>query len=159
MRKETYEVKLNYIYDADRPRNHYSIDGIHYMNHGDFCECLAKFVLGYKPEKDANTAFDKGHDIPEINASVKSWKCGTTNVNLGKDRQTHWKNFMARELPNTQYIWVYDAGKTVDLWYMNSKEFEEFTEAIASWDETRHNLRYMKSNRTINRWLENKLCA
>ena len=103
MKKETYENNLSYIFEADRKNAKYSIDGgNHFMNHGDYCECLAKSVLGFEPKKDANTRADEGWDIEEIKASVKSWNCGLSDrkdlKGLGFDE--FCKRFFADELPN-----------------------------------------------------------
>ena len=102
MRKETYQNNLSYIFEADRKNAKYSIDGgEHFMNHGDYCECPAKSVLGFEPKKDANTRADEGWDIEEIKASVKSWNCGLSDrkdlKGLGFDE--FCKRFFADELP------------------------------------------------------------
>ena len=42
MRKETYENNLKYIFDPNKDRTKYSLNnGETWMNHGDYCECLA----------------------------------------------------------------------------------------------------------------------
>lgn len=133
---------LTYIYDADRKGAKYSLNnGESYMNHGDYAECLAKAVLGFDPVKDANTRFDKGEDIPELNASVKSWNCGLTDTKLGHNREEFLENFWARSTAET-YIWVNDYADVVDLYMMNPDEFKQFVDHIASWDNHCEKIRF-----------------
>jgi len=160
MRKETYENNLSYIFEADRKNAKYSIDGgKHFMNHGDYCECLAKSVLGYEPKKDANTRADKGWDIEEIKASVKSWNCGLSDrkdlKGLGFDE--FCKRFFADELPNTQYIWVHDYGEMVDLYYMSEIEMKEFTKFAAKYYESEQKVRFKLCENKIVQYLEEKV--
>lgn len=95
MIKKTFENTLSYQYDATRERAKYTLDGKKYMNHGDFCEVLAKHCLGFKAEKDKNTRFDMGADIPELNASVKSIRCGLTDTKLGNEAEIWWNRYWA----------------------------------------------------------------
>lgn len=162
MKKMTYEINLSYSFEAGRKGSKYSIDGgQHYMNHGEFCEVLAKSVLGFEPKKDANTRNDKGHDIEELNASVKSWNCGLSDrKDLGNDKETFLSNFFATELPNTTYIWVYEYGEFVDLWFMNENEFKDFTSFCSTWDNHCQKVRFKLCNNKINNYLESMLiCA
>lgn len=160
MRKETFKKNISYIFDPNRKNAHYSLNGETFFNHGDLCEILAKSVLGYEPKKDANTRHDKGHDIPELNASVKSYKCGLSDrKDLRVDKWYFFNKFFADELPNTTYIWVYEYGDFVDLWFMDMNEFKTFVLKCGSWDDGAHEKkwRFTKSNNTINKYLENSL--
>lgn len=158
MRKETYENNLNYIYNADRKGAKYSLDGgEHYMNHGEYAECLAKSVLGFNAEKDANTRFDKGEDIPELNASVKSWNCGLTDMKLADNEKDYLRKFWKMSNHDITYIWVYDYADMVDLWYMTEKEFKQFVKQFGSWDNYCEKIRFKTCNNKINAWLEAQL--
>ena len=64
MKKLTFENNLTYIYNADRKGAKYSLDGEHYMNHGEYAECLAKSVLGFEVHKDANTRLIRAKIFP-----------------------------------------------------------------------------------------------
>lgn len=153
MRKETYENNLTYIFNSERKNAKYTLDGTHYMNHGEYCECLAKSVLGLAPEKDANTRHDEGHDIPELNASVKSWNCGLTDRKdfRGLGFEEFCNRFFAEELPNTTYIWVHDYGEMVDLYYMDSDEFKEFTLNCGKYYEYEAKVRFkLCENKIVN---------
>jgi hypothetical protein len=160
MKKETYLVNLAYTFDPTHSGAHYTINGKTYMNAGELCECLAKAVLGYEPVKDANTRNDMGHDIPELNASVKSYNCSlSSRKDLGTDRYEYLRNFFATELADTQYIWVVNNGETVDLWYMDENEFLAFILACASWDPYNCKWRFKMCTNKTNRYLEDRLCA
>ena len=161
MRKETYANNLPYLFDPTRSGAKYSLNGGKtFMNHGEYCECLAKSVLGLEPHKDANTRHDEGHDIPELNASVKSYNCGLSDrKDLKTDKYDSLNQFFADELPNTTSIWVVDNNETVDLWYMNRDEFIAFTLACASWDTHCRKWRFKMCATKTNRYLEDRLCA
>lgn len=155
MRKETYVNTLEYIYDGTRKNAKYSVDnGETWKNHGEYCEILAKKVLGYEPKKDGCTAFDKGDDIPEIKASVKSQNCGLTEC---KDMPKTPAEFMAefwKRDASEQFIWVYDYAESVDLWYMDRNEFARFVNQFATWDGYCVKYRIKTCNNKINAWLE-----
>jgi hypothetical protein len=154
MKKMTFENTMTYQYIGDRKGAKYTLDGEHFMNHGEYAECLAKFVLGYKAEKDANTRFDKGEDIPELNASVKSWNCGLTDMKLADNKEEFLHKFWEMSNPNVTYIWVYDYAEQVDLWFMTSEEFKMFVDDCATWDEYAKKIRFKLCNNKINAWLE-----
>lgn len=161
MRKETYTNNLTYIYEADRANAKYSIDGgQHFMNHGEYCECLAKSVLGFEAKKDANTRADKGHDIPELNASVKSWNCGLSDRKdlRGLGFKEFYKRFFADEIKDTTYIWVHDYGEMVDLYYLSQKEFKTFTKEFGRYYDYEQKIRFKVSENKIVKYLEKK-CA
>lgn len=157
MRKETYEINLNYTFDATRKGAKYTLDGEKYMNHGEFAECLAKSVLGFEAVKDANTRFDKGEDIPELNASVKSWNCGLTDMKLGDTKEEFLSKFWEMTNPTVQYIWVFDHDEMVDLYYMNLEEFKIFTEKFGSWDKHCKKIRFKTCMTKICAWFEENL--
>lgn len=157
MKKMTFANNLTYIFDAKRAGAKYTLDGEHWMNHGEYCECLAKSVLGYEPTKDANTAFNAGEDIPELNASVKSWNAGLTDMKLGATRAEYVEKFFSMSNPETVYLWVYDYADMVDLWFMDATEFRAFVEAVGNWDEHCKKIRFKTCNNKINLWLESML--
>ena len=159
MTREIYENNLKYTYNPNRNRAKYSInDGETWMNHGDFCECLAKSVLGLEPKKDANTPSHLGHDIPELNASVKSNNCGLSDRkdlrHLGKEEFI--RKFFADEKRGTIYIYVYESGDYVTLYYMSRKEFRTFINKFAFYDNYCGKIRFPKSETKILAWLDSK---
>lgn len=155
MRKMTFENTMTYIYEANRKNAKYSIDGGEkYMNHGEYAECLAKYVLGFEARKDANTAFDKGDDIPELKASVKSWGCGLTDCkDMTKEPEAFMKEFWERD-HSENFIWVDDYADMVDLWIMSRNEFVQFVNRFATWDTYCEKYRIKVCRNKINAWLE-----
>lgn len=157
MIKKTFPITLNYQFDATRNNAKYSLDGEKYMNHGDFCEVLAKHCLGYAPVKDKNTRFDMGADIAELNASVKSIRCGLTDMKLGDDPEIWWNRFWTMCDHTQIVIWVCEHDGEADLWFMNHAEFKEFCEQFATWDKHNEKYRIQTCSNKTNAWLEGKL--
>ena len=82
MKKISTLTTIEYTFDPTRKGAKYTLDGTHYMNGGEFAEVATKAALGFEAHKDANTAYNEGSDIPEINASVKSSKATLVNMKL-----------------------------------------------------------------------------
>lgn len=161
MRRETHENNLTYIFNAERVGAKYSIDnGEHWMNHGEYCECLAKSVLGLEPKKDANTRSDEGHDIPELNASVKSWNCGLSDRKdlKGLGFEKFFTRFFADEIKDSIYIWVHDYGEMVDLYFMDMEEMKAFTKACGQYYDYEQKIRFKMCENKIVQYLDSK-CA
>lgn len=125
MTKREFAINVSYTFDAQRKGAKYSFDGAHYMNAGEWKECLAKSVLGYANHKDANTAYNVGSDIPEIAASVKSSKASLTNMVLA-DTFSESVNTYFANVHSTCFIWVEVVDETVVLYMMNADEFRGF---------------------------------
>lgn len=157
MKKTSHINNLTYTFDGTRKGAKYTLNGTTWMNHGEYAECLAKSVLGYKAEKDANTRFDKGEDIAELNASVKSQNCGLTDMKLGNNREEFLQKFWEMTNEDVQYIWVYDHDEMVDLYYMNLEEFKRFTERFGSWDGYCKKIRFKTCSSKVIAWLEENL--
>lgn len=157
MKKITSETPLTYIFDTSRKNAKYSINnGDSWMNHGEFCERMCKAILGFAPTKDA-VAFDKGFDIPELKASVKSYKCGLTECH---DMPTTPAEFMAAfwEREHAElYIYVVDHGEYFNLYMMNRAEFRKFVEHFAKWDAHCVKFRINVCDTKTERWLEDHL--
>lgn len=157
MIKKTYTNTLSFRFDATRKNAKYTLNGGHWMNHGEFCEILAKHCLGYKAVKDANTAFNAGADIPELNASVKSINCGLTDMKLGNDPQIWWNRYWAMCDETQIVIWVCEHDEEVDLWFMSHEEFKKFCENFAKWDSYSEKYRIKTCSNKTNAWLEAQL--
>ena len=157
MIKKTYPITLSYQFDASRKYNKYSTEGEKWMNHGDFCEILAKHCLGFEPKKDANTRFDKGADIPELNASVKSYNGGLADMKLSDDPEIWLNRFWAMSDETQIVIWVFEHGEEVDLWFMSHEEFKEFVKIATKWDNHDKKYRFKTCSNKTNAWLEARL--
>lgn len=157
MKKLTFENTLEYTFDGTRRGAKYSLDGKKWLNHGEYAEVLAKHVLGYEAKKDANTRFDKGEDIEELNASIKSHNCGLTDMKLGDTKEMFLERFWQMSKENTTYIWVFDHDEEVDLYFMNMDEFKEFVNEFGSWDNHCRKIRIKKTLTKIIPWLEKRV--
>lgn len=159
MRKTTHENTLTYTYDPTRQsRGKYLVNG-KWLNHGDYAEILCKHCLGYEATKDANTRYDKGHDIPELSASVKSWQCGlTTKKDMPKERMAFLEEFMKND-PSEMFIFVADVAEEVNLYYLDRAEMLDFITTLWKWDNYCNNWRVTTSTAKIFNYFESRLGA
>lgn len=148
----TAETPLNFIYDPKHNRARYSLNGENWMNHGEFCERIAKAILGFQPTKDS-VAFDKGYDIPELKASVKSYKCGLSNCkDMPKTPDAFLAEFWKRDIAEL-HIYVCDHGEYFNLYLMNTPEFKAFIARFGKWEEDPHTFRISTCDNKIETWL------
>lgn len=151
----TADTPLNYTYDPSHNRARYTLNnGESWMNHGEFCERMAKAILGYQPHKDS-VAFDRGYDIPELKASVKSYKCGLSDCkDMPKTRDAFLAEFWKRDVAEL-HIYVCDHGEYFTLYMMNTAEFKGFIEHFAKWEEDTHKFRMYTCDSKVETWLMN----
>lgn len=155
MTKTTSRIPTNFIYDANRKSAHYSLDGQHYMNGGEFAEVLDKMVRGFEATKDANTPFDKGSDIEETHTSIKSNGCGLTDRKLADNREDFLaKYFDLTASTNVDYVIILD--EEINIYNMDMNEFKDFCNEFARWDKYSMKVR-IKTTATMVRWLEEKI--
>lgn len=157
MKKVIIKNELNFIYDNSRRGAKYSLTGKNWMNRGEYLEAATKFAFGYTPEKDANTAFDKGYDIPELQASVKSNGCSLTSMRLGDTMDEFIEKFFQQSSENTKYIWTSEENDMMYIYIMNNKEFKIFVENFGSWEKSRKTIRIKRSEKRIRKYLEDCL--
>ena len=152
MKKTVSAISTNYIYDPSHKGAPYSFDGVKWFNNGELIESLVKASLGYASTKDANTPYDKGSDIEEIRASVKSSKATLVNMQLGKDK----KEFLDTYFANTHsenFIWGMIIDENLVTYTMNAVEFRAFCENFANMNE-RKVLRFKASSGKMVQWFE-----
>jgi hypothetical protein len=146
----------SFRFDAERKGAKYSLDnGEHWLNGGEFAEAALKSAMGFSPCKDANTAFDAGSDIPELNMSVKSSKATLTSEVLGKDMDTSLTTYFERTA-STSWAWVIVTDETVTAYIMNAEEFERFTREWATYN-TEHRIRYKVTSGKMVKWFEERV--
>ena len=156
MVKNVFANKVAYTFDGTRKGAKYSMDGIHWMNNGEFAEVVDKAVKGFPAGKDANTAFDMGSDIPETSTSVKSSKATLTCKVLGNDLQETLDRYFER-VHSTNWDWVSLMDESVVIYNMNAGEFREFTETWASFDKETKRIRYKATSSKMVKWFEERL--
>lgn len=156
MFKTTTAINLAYIYDNNRKGAKYSLDGIHWMNGGEFAECMDKAVKGYTIQKDANTAYDMGSDIPETCTSVKSGKATLTSKVLGESKEEILNRYF-ETTHSTNWDWVIILDETVIIYNMNAEEFRLFAEEWSGYDNERKTVRFKTSSTKMIKWFEERL--
>ena len=155
MKKNTYEINIAYTFDPAHKGANYTFDGEHWTNGGEFAEIITKSVLGFKPEKDANTRYDKASDIEEINASVKSSRFTLANCVLA-DTFAESVNKYFETVHSTLWIYTVVVEDTAILYHMNKKEFEEFVNTFCFLNE-RKVVRCKATSGKMIKWLEEKI--
>lgn len=144
-----------YSYEPERKGAKYTLNGSSYMNNGEFAETVYKYALGLKAEKDANTAFDAGSDIPELNQSVKSSKATLCNEILGRDMQSSMATYFER-CASTSWAWVVVVDDTITAYIMDENEFKEFMMSWANYN-TESRIRFKVTSGKMIAWLEERV--
>lgn len=134
MKRIESEIKINYTFDNNRKGAKYTLNGLNWMNHGEFAEIVTKDILGFESVKEANTAFDKGSDIPEIKASVKSSKASLTNMKLADTFEESMNEYFKRTHSKI-FIYTVIIDENATLYMMNKKEFKLFMMNFSSFNE------------------------
>ena len=135
MTKSVHTLTINYTYDSAHSGAHYTLDGVHYMNAGEWAEVATKAVLGYELSKDASTPFNEGSDIEEIHASVKRY---------------------FEEVASSVFIYTVVLEQEVTLYTMNATEFEDFIRQFSALNE-RGVIRFRSTSTKMIAWLENRI--
>lgn len=155
MKKEIYTNLKSYEYVSEHSGAHYTFDGKHFMNCGEFSEAEYKYVLGFSAEKDANTPFDAGSDVEELHRSVKSSKASLTAMVLGCDMKTSLDCYFER-VASTSWAWVICMDGTLTAYVMDEAEFRAFTEEWASFTNERK-IRYKATSGKMIKWFEERV--
>ena len=154
MKRKVFTITINYQFDNARKGAKYTFDGGQtHKNGGEALEIMLKSGLKLEAVKDANTSFDKGDDIPEYKASVKSPKFTLTTVKLGNDFETIVSEYFKRTA-SEQVIWGYIAGEEIVTYWMSMDEFREYLEAWGYYDSHSGYVRGKALSGRMLRWLE-----
>ena len=155
MKKTVAAINISYTFDPAHTGAPYTLDGVHYVNAGEWKEVLLKSTLGYAPKKDGNGAYDKTDDIPELNASVKSGKATLVNKVLGESFTEIKTQYMANVHSNL-WIWVTVIDDEVVAYYMNKEEFGSFLDTWAGYAADRKVIRFKADSGKMLRWLDER---
>lgn len=153
MKKNEFAIRLPYTYNPEHKGAPYTIDGEHWFNGGDLHEMLAKDGYGYKPVKDANSAYDVASDIPEMRASVKSSGATLVNRVLGYDFDSVLNHYFAT-VHSDLWIWAVKIDETLVTYEMDRNEFEKFVREWAGFLADRKVIRFKKTSGKMIKWLE-----
>lgn len=153
MKKQIYNISTSFHFEPVAHKGApYSFDGSHWMNAGEFTECMVKACMGFSCEKDANTPYDRGSDIPEINASVKSGGATLVNMKLGAT-DSEFLNVFFENVHSDKFIWGVVIDDQLTTYTMNAKEFRPFCENFGKINE-RGYFRFKKTSGKMLSWLE-----
>lgn len=157
MKKQVYEISLPYTFDPTHKGAPYTFDnGAHWCNHGDFIEIMVKYHMGFKAGKDGNTPYDKGSDIEEIRASVKSSRATLVNKKLGNDMAESLHTYFTNVHSN-KWFFGHDIDGELHVYTMNAEEFNAFCNAFAGYDKSREVVRFKSTTGKMIHWLENRV--
>lgn len=153
MKKITANIKIQYRFDSTRKRARYTLnDGKTWLNNGEFAEAVTKSVLGFKPTKNANTAYNKTSDIPDMEASIKSSRFTLVNAKLSESLE----NSIERYFETTcSKVWIYTVitNNTATLYFMSQTEFKEFLQGFTKLNE-RGFVRGRATSKKMIKWFE-----
>ena len=152
MKKIEAEIRINYTFDNNRKGAKYTLNGLNWMNHGEFAEVVTKNILCFESVKDANTAFDKDSDIPEIKASVKSSKASLTSMKLADTFEGSMNEYFKRTHSEI-FIYTVIIDENATLYIMNEKEFKLFMMNFSSLNE-RKVIRFKATSGKMVKFLE-----
>lgn len=161
MKKSVYFVRTAVHFNPDHKGAPYTVDGVHYFNDGNRHEAAVSEWAGYGFGYDNDhVPFDKGSDIEELNASVKSSGASLACL-YGNDKASVIAEYFAR-VHST--MWIYSIEVDGEFWFyqMNADEFKEFLEEFSgltreSGKEIRYKVRLKKTSGKMVKWLEERL--
>lgn len=156
MNKQINRIPFAFKFDPAHKGAPYTIDGVHYMNGGQFKQIARVATLFDRVEKPDNIRYDMGSDIPELHESVKSSKATLVNMILGDDLQSTLNRYFATTA-SASHSWVTLVDDDVVAYIMNNTEFREFTETFGWYDNDRKVVRYKAESIKMLKWLEERL--
>lgn len=132
-------------------------------NFGAYAESVATFDAVGEFRKHDSVPFDKGSDIPELHASVKSarFTLVSANISNGETLQEKLDDYFAR-VASTLFIYV---TKDLTAYYMTATDFRAFLEAFTTLQrESAKNggglkVRAKSESKAMLRWLEARAAA
>ncbi len=125
MKRIQKHVTINYKMDTARHGAPYTMDNIHYFNHGELTEFIVKACLGYDAIKESNGRYDEIDDIADIHASVKSNRATLTSVQLGTSFD-EIVNAYFKTAPTKTWIYAILDDDVCTMYIMNQSEFKAF---------------------------------
>ena len=160
MRKRIYHRRVRLLCDPARSRAPWSVDGVHYFNDGNLCECEASDFYGYGFQFDKKAVpFDRGSDIQPLRLSVKSNGCSLACV-YSENKDTAKAEIIAEYFERVHSVgWVYVIRKETysELYEMNAPEFREFVEEFGGISRESGKTCYkikIRTSQKMERWLE-----
>ena len=156
MKKEILSIPFTFAFDPSHKGATYTIDGMNYMNGGQFVQIGIVASLFDRIERPDHVPYNLGSDIPELNESVKSSKATLVNKILGNDFESSLQVYF-ETVASTQFSWNILIDSEIVRYIMNASEFRIFTETFAIFDNSRKVIRYKATSTKMIKWLEDNL--
>ena len=156
MKRICYTNRMEYIVTEHKGAKY--LVGESHKNRGELKELITQFNNGFTCHK-GNTSFDKGHDIDELKASVKSSGASLACI-YGNSKEDIINEYFKR-VASTMWIWV-EFNETTQLvteYRMNKKEFAEFLNLFSILTKEsgsdKQKVRFKATTKKMIEWLEN----
>lgn len=160
MRKATYTTTTAIKYDSAHKGAPYTVDGIHYFNNGNKLEAVVNEWCGHGFNFDTKgVSFDKGSDIEELHASVKSSGASLACL-YGETKEAIITEYFQR---TASRLWIYVVEIDGEFWIyqMNQAEFAEMLDKFATTTKESGNhklkVRFNKTSGKMIKWFEEKV--
>ena len=161
MKKSAFVSRTSVHFNPEHKGAPYTVDGVHFFNFGNYAESVVNEWAGYGFGFDTDAVpFDKGSDIEELNASVKSSGASLACL-YGDDKAGIIAEYFARVHSS---MWIYAMQVDEEWWFyqMNAEEFAEFLEEFSglvreSGKEIRYKVRMKKTSSKMVKWFEERL--
>ena len=161
MKKSTYSARTAVTFMPEHSGAPYTINGSKFFNFGQLAEAVVSEWAGYGFRFDCDhVPFDKGSDIEELNASVKSSGASLACL-YGADKAEIITEYFAR-VHSSMWIYAVQVDSEWWLYQMNADEFRKFLEEFSgltreSGKEIRYKVRLKKTSSKMVKWLEEKV--
>lgn len=152
MARVYYTLKNPAKYVPEHKGAHYTFDGRHFFNSGDYVEMACKESVGLPAEKDASTPYNVAADIPQVGASVKSSAATVVNMKLAETLEKSLDVYFQNDA-SSEYWYGTIEQNILTIYKMTEKTFRRFLEKFCGLNE-RGYLRLKKENKQMIQWLK-----
>ena len=152
MARVYYTIKNPAKYVPEHKGAHYTLDGQHFFNGGEYVEIACKEYAGVPAEKDASTPYNVAADIPEYSASVKSSAATVVNMKLAETLEKSLDVYFENDA-SAEYWYGTIEQNILTIYKMTEKTFRRFLEKFCGLNE-RGYLRLKKENKQMTQWLK-----
>lgn len=146
-----YTLKNPAQYVAEHNGAHYTFDGKHFFNGGEYVEIACKEYAGVPAVKDSSTPYNVAADIPEVGASVKSSAATVVNMKLAETLEKSLNVYFENDA-SSEYWYGTIEKNILTIYKMTEKTFRRFLEKFSGLNE-RGYIRIKKENKQMISWL------
>lgn len=149
--KQFFTITKPATFDAAHAGAHFTFDGIHYMNAGEYVEVLCKMANNLPAIKDASTPYNVESDIPEYHASVKSSKATLVNKVLAETFEKSLDVYFANTVSSSFWYGSVD-NNLLTIYKMTAPIFRKFLEKFGYLDSKK--VRLKAESKMMIKWLQ-----